>query len=626
MPRCGTQDLRAGAVKLTGSASGTAAALAPGRRIEQALALHREGRLDEAEQIYDNVLAGDPDHFEALNLLGMLNHQQGRSADALRMIAAALKAKPAAADARMNYGVILLALERHEEALASFDQVLAMHGDDAVLHYNRGNALKGLGRHEEALASYDCALALAPDFAAAHHNRGSALAELDRHREALASFDRVLGLNPEFAHRIHALNNRGKMLARLKRCEEALASYDQLLALVPDHVDALTRRGVALAELGRYEEALAAYAAALSLDPDYLDVYLNRGNCYAALTQFGAALDDYAVVTSRQPEHPDANFNEALVRLCLGDFFRGWQKYEYRWLCKRYASQRPKIPRPVWRGDQDLRGKTILLSAEQGMGDAIQFVRYAPLVAARGAKVLVGVHRPLASVMTSVAGVAQVIAVGEPLPDFDLYCPLLSLPLAFGTALSTIPSTVPYISPPPERVARWRGRVPENGRLRVGICWAGSAVHPGDGRRSIPLEQFAAILSVPGIDFISLQKEVTERDAGLLRDRGVTQLGQDFADFADTAAVMTMIDLIISVDTSLAHLAGAMAKATAVLIPFSPDFRWLLDRTDSPWYPTMRLFRQPAPGDWNTLLDRVRQELAGLAGRQRATAPSTTSG
>jgi len=585
------------------------------RSIEEALALHRDGKLAEADRIYGDLLGADPHNFDALYLAGMLRHQQGRSVDGLRMVAAALKAKPGAADARMNYAVILLALERYEEALANFDQALAMGLDSAVLHYNRGNALKGIERNEEALASYDRALALAPDLAVAHHNRGSTLAVLNRHEEALANFERVLDLKPELAERISALNNRGKMLAKLKRFDEALASYDQVLALAPDHVDALTRRGVALVELGHYEEGLAAYAAALRVDPNYLDAYLNRGNARALLHQFDAALADYGAATALQPEHADANFNEALVRLCLGDFRRGWPKYEYRWRSKKYASLWPKFPRPVWRGDGELSGKTILLCAEQGMGDAIQFVRYAALVAARGAKVLVGVHRPLAPVMTSVPGVTQVIADGGTLPDFDVYCPLLSLPLAFGTELGTIPSTVPYIWPQPDRITRWQGSVPQNGRLRVGICWAGTSVHAGDRRRSIPLDAFAKIFSVRGIDFVSLQKEVSQRQAAVLSERGVVQLGQKFEDFADTAAVVAMLDLIISVDTSVAHLAGAMARAVAVLLPFSPDFRWLQGRTDTPWYPTMRLFRQTAPNDWEAPLERVRSELSALAGR-----------
>ena len=233
------------------------------------------------------------------------------------------------------------------------------------------------------------------------------------------------------------------------------------------------------------------------------------------------------------------------------------------------------------------------------MGDTLNFVRYVPLVAARGARVILGVQHPLKSIAPTVPGVAQVFSDGETLPDFDFYCPLLSLPLAFDTELETHPVNIPYIRPYEERLAKWRGRMPDNGRLRVGICWAGSSMHLNDRNRSMPLERFAPLFSVPGIDFVSVQKEVSAAQAAILREHGVVQLGQEFKDFADTAAVVAMLDLLITVDTSVAHLAGAMGKAVALLVPFCPDFRWLLDRTDSPWYPTMRLFRQPAIGDWN---------------------------
>jgi hypothetical protein len=321
-----------------------------------------------------------------------------------------------------------------------------------------------------------------------------------------------------------------------------------------------------------------------------------------------------AAVTSK-PDSADAKFNEALTRLCLGDFRRGWEKYEARWERPEFAKDRPSYPRPEWRGEAELQGKTILLVAEQGFGDAIQFARYAPMVAALGAKVLLGVRSPLTALMAQVPGVSQVIGGGETLPDFDLYCPLMTLPLAFGTELATIPSRVPYIKPPEERVAKWRDRLPESGRLRVGICWAGISGHPNNRRRSIPIERFARILSAPGVEFVNLQRDVGERDAAVLSEHGVHQLGQEFTDFADTAGVIALLDLVISVDTSVAHLAGAMAKAVGVLIPFSPDFRWMLERTDSPWYPTMRLYRQPAIGDWESPLERLRLELSALGSR-----------
>ncbi|MGD0026051.1 MAG: tetratricopeptide repeat protein, partial [Xanthobacteraceae bacterium] len=561
------------------------------RSFAQALALHRAGRLDEADRVYGAILAVDPQHCDALHLSGVLKNQQGQSVEALRLVAAALKAKPGSVDALASYGVVLDALKRHEEALASFDRALAKRAGDAALHYNRGNALKGLGRHADALASYDRALALAPDLAVAHHNRGSTLAELDRNEEALASFDRALALTLERAgikieHGISlaasersgesleqldkalaadpnsadVLNNRGKVLNRLKRYDGAIASFDRSLTLCPDQADALSHRGEALAAVGRFDDALADFAQALRLAPDLADAHLKRGNALVAMNRMDEALRSFAAILAINPENPDANFNEALIRLCLGDFCQGWRKYEYRWERKEWAKDRPTYPRPMWRGEKDLHGKVILLCAEQGLGDAIQFARYAPLVAALGAKVLLGVRPALTALMATVPGVSQVFGGGETLPHFDLYCPLLSLPLAFATELATIPANVPYIRPHEERIAKWRGRLPENGRLRVGICWAGTSGHLNDRNRSIPLDRFAAMLSVSGLDFVSVQKEVDEAQAALLRDHGVIALGQEFEDFADTAAVVAMLDLVIAVDTSVAHLAGAMAK------------------------------------------------------------------
>jgi tetratricopeptide (TPR) repeat protein len=582
------------------------------RTIEQAVALYRTGRLDEAAQICGAILAGEPGHFGALHLSGMVKHQLGQPIEALHFVAAALKANPGSAEALANYGVILEALERYEEALASYDRVLAMPAGDASLYYNRGNALKQLERYPEALASYDRAIALAPDLAVAHHGRGIVLALLDRHQEALASFDRVIGAGVAGPQTAAAWLDRAKALTRLKRFDEALASYDEGLRRQPQRTDASVSRAAVLAELGRYEEALTDLTQALCQEPNSFDAHLTLGNVYSGLTRMDEAVASYAAAESLRPGNPDANFNEALARLCVGDFGEGWRKYEYRLKQKERTGTQRSFPRPAWRGGEDLHGKTIALIAEQGMGDAIQFVRYAPLVAALGAKVLLGIHRPLVPLMETVQGVSQVIPDGGAFSDFDVYCPLLSLPLACGTELATIPAKIPYIRPDEQRITKWRPRLPLSGRLRVGICWAGNGAHLGDHRRSMPLEQFAAILSVSGIDFVSLQKDVSAAQSAILRDHGVTQLGQEFSDFADTAAVMAQLDLVISVDTSIAHLAGAMAKAVAVLVAFSPDWRWMLDRTDSPWYPTMRLFRQSAIGDWSGPLQKLRDELEDL--------------
>jgi tetratricopeptide (TPR) repeat protein len=392
----------------------------------------------------------------------------------------------------------------------------------------------------------------------------------------------------------------------------------------PDQAGALRDRCIALAEMDRFEEALASIDRALHIEPHLVAGHVNRGNALLKLARVEEALASYEQALRLDPEQVDANFNASLTRMCLGDLRRGWKQYEYRWKKKEFGPQRREYPQPVWSGEQDLHSKTILLVHEQGLGDTIQFIRYAPLVAARGANVIVGVQPVLKGVASTVPGVRQVFGDGEVLPDFDLYCTLLSLPVAFATELETIPANIPYIRPYEERLATWRGRLPDNGRLRVGICWAGNGAHLNDRKRSMPLDRLAAVLSLPSVDFFSVQKDVDDAQAAILRDHGVVSLGQDFNDFADTAAVIAMLDLVIAVDTSVAHLAGAMGKGVALLIPFSPDFRWLLDRTDSPWYPTMRIFRQSKIGDWDAPVAQLRDELAAAARRPRS--PATARG
>ena len=621
-----------------------------GRSFEQALALHRSGQLDDAELVYNTILAADPQHSDALHLYGFLKHQRGRSIDGLRLVAAALKARPGSVDALTSYGVILDALKRHEEALVSFDRALAQRGGDAVIHYNRGNALKGIGRYEEALASYDRALALAPDLGPAHHNRGSTYAMLNRNEEALASFDKALSLifervgikivdgislaasklggePPERldkalaadANSAEVLNNRGQVLNRLRLYDEAIASFDRSLALRHDQSDALCHRGEALAAINRFDDALADFAQALRIDPNCADAHLKRGNALYALNRTDEALRSFAAAVTIQPDNPEANFNEALARLCLGDFRNGWRKYEFRWERAEFAKERPTYPRPMWRGEKEIAGKTILLVTEQGLGDAIQFARYAPLVAALGAKVWLGVRPSLTALMATVPGVSRVFGGGETLPEFDLYCPLLELATGVRNRnlrrfrLGFLIFGLPKIAS-----AKWRGRLPQTGRLRIGICWAGTGAIPmiATARfRSIALRRsYRCRISISSV----CKRKSAAVEAAILSEHGVHQLGQEFTDFADTAAVVAMLDLVISVDTSVAHLAGAMAKAVALLVPFSPDFRWMLDRTDSPWYPTMRLFRQSAIGDWETPVDRLRAELGPWLSRRRS--------
>ena len=500
-----------------------------------------------------------------------------------------------------------------EAALQPCEAVLRQNPAQADAHNTRGVVLSKLRRFDEALASYDAALAIAPDRVDIEVNRGTALLDLKRHDEALASFDKVLARDPQ---NVTALVNRGNAFIRDKRFADALDNYDKALAIVPDLAAALTDRGVALAEMDRFDEALAAHERALAVEPHVVAAHVNRGNALLKLTRMEEALASYAEALALEPEHADANFNAAMTRLCNGDF-REWlaairipmEDEEFPVAASRLSAA--DVARREGFARQDR-----VPDRRAGPGRHHQF--HALRAAGRRAR-RQGDPRRAASAQgrwrSTVPGVAQVFSDGEPLPQFDLYCPLLSLPLAFETELATIPANIPYVRPLEARLTEWRGRMPDRGRLRVGLCWAGSSMHLNDRNRSIALDRFASILSIPGLDFISVQKDVSETEAAVLREHGVVQLGQQFADFADSAAVVAMLDLLVSVDTSIAHLAGAMGKAVALLLPFSPDFRWLLHRSDSPWYPTARLFRQSKIGDWDGPLEQVHTELADLARR-----------
>jgi hypothetical protein len=345
------------------------------------------------------------------------------------------------------------------------------------------------------------------------------------------------------------------------------------------------------------------------------ELYVNKGTALRALIRDDEALASFAAAV--RPDCAEAHWNAALIRLRRGDFATGWRDYEWRWRKADWAGRRRSFSAPLWRGDEPIAGKTMLLHAEQGLGDTIQFVRYAPRVAERGTTVVLECAPQLKGLLQGLDGIAHVIATGEALPPFDLHCPLLSLPLAFRTELATVPSAVPYIRPPAEGAAKWRGRLPSNGRPCVGLCWAGSNAHLNDRNRSIALDRFAKIFTVGGVDFVSLQKDASAADAAILSAHNVALPAVQFADFADTAAVVGMLDLVISVDTSVAHLAGAMGKPVALLLPFSPDWRWMLDRADSPWYPTMRLFRQATLGAWDGVIARVCDALAEVVSRPR---------
>ncbi|MGD9538126.1 MAG: tetratricopeptide repeat protein [Alphaproteobacteria bacterium] len=569
-------------------------------------ALQALGRFAEAVASYDRAIACRSDYAHAFNNRGNALLKLGRRDEALASYDQAIALKPDHAEAFYNRGNLLHELGRHEEAAASCDQAIALRPDHAQAHYNRGNALRELGRYEEALASYDRAIALAPRDAQALYNRGIVLQELERHEEAVADYGRAIAVAAGY---VDAFYNRGNALHELGRDEEAVASYDRAIALKPDHTRAFNNRGNALDALGRYEEAVASYDQAIALEPGYARAFYNRGKTLQNLCRYEAAIASYERATAIKPDYAAAYWNKSLLLLLRGDFEAGWPPYEWRWARDDFPSPKRDFAQPRWRGAETLLGKTILLHAEQGLGDTIQFCRYAPLVAARGASVVLEVQPALRSLMASLDGVDRVVAFGEKLPRFDCHAPLLSLPLAFGTRLDSIPAPVRYLAARAEAVERWSAKLGPARRLRVGLVWSGHPRHRHDRHRSIALAALLPLLG-SGAEIIGLQKEPRPADEAVLAETpGIRNLGPALGDMADTAALISALDLVIGVDTSVAHLAAALGKPVWLLLHHAPDWRWLLEREDSPWYPTARLFRQTEHGDWAGVIARVASAL-----------------
>ena len=540
--------------------------------LQDALSLHQQGRLREAEKLYMRALKAAPDNFDALHLLGLINAQNGQMGEAYRLMSAALRINPNVPDVLINFANVLHGLKRDDEALATIDKALALRpGDpDALLH--RGNALIALNRPNDALPCFDAVLARDAGHRDALLNRGVARATLGHHEQALADFDAFLARMPSDTE---ALYNRGTALIELGRYAEALFAFDKVLAAAPQHLRAWTNRGRALQALNRHEEAIASFDKALAIDKNY----------------------------------GDAHFNAALSLLALGNFRRGFADYEWRWKRTGMTDARRGYRGRLWLGEYPIDRRTILLLAEQGLGDTIQFIRYAPLLAQMGANVVLEVQPELKALLSTVSGVASCHARGETLPAFDVYCPLGSLPLALKTETSSVPATLPYVRTDDAQIAKWRPALEGLPGKRVALTWAGHARHANDRNRSIDLKLLEPLFKCEGISFVSIQRDLRGDDAARLAQFGITDFGPRLADMTDTAAVLALTDLLVSVDTSVVHLAGAMGREAWVMLPFMPDWRWTLTNERSPWYPTMRLFRQGAPGDWPNVIATVRDAL-----------------
>jgi len=584
--------------------------------LQQGLAAHMAGRLDEAQSCYETLLAQFPNQFDGLHLLGYIAHQRGQHARAVELIRQALEIDPTQASAHLNLGNAIAALQHPELALSCFDRAIELRPDYADAHMNRGNLLAQGGYDDAALTAYDNALRFAPDHIDVLINRGNVLRKQGLFEQALANYDRALALKPDSAHGHY---NRGNVLQDLERHQEAVLHYEHALAANPRFAEAANNRGVSLMNLERPDAALVSIDRALELKPVYPLAHYNRGNALRDLGRYGEALEAYAQAQSLSPEYGRAHWNEALCRLMIGDFAEGWRKHEWRWQTDTFTSPSRHFTQPLWMG-QHLDGATLLLHAEQGFGDTVQFCRYTEAVAARGARVILEVQPALVSLLSQLPGVETVIAAGEPLPPFDWQCPLMSLPLALGTRLDTIPRP-PLLQVDPQRAQDWAQWLGPARGLRIGLAWSGNQTHVNDKRRSLPLTQLLTLLDpglhpgLPaGLQYVSLQKEVLDTDLSALEQHPqIRDPRARLGNFADTAALLSNLDLVITVDTVIAHLAGTLGKPVWLLLPSKADWRWLLGRSDSPWYPDARLFRQPYPGDWDSVMADVGRALRELA-------------
>ena len=489
----------------------------------------------------------------------------------------------------------------------------ATNADPAAL-FVLGNTLQSLGQTDSAIEAFRQCLAAAPDHAGTHYNLGNALLKAGRRVEAVESYLACLRLTPAFGA---AYLNMADTLRRLGLLDQARWAAEAGLRCLPDLPEAAGCLANVLHDLALYEPAEALYRQALSAVPDHPGWLSNLGNTLLALGRLAEALDLHERAVAAAPDDAELRFNRALALLAAGDFSRGWQEYEWRSL----RADRHKQG-PWWKGDAP-GDRTILLHAEQGLGDTLQFLRYAPLVGAAGGRVVLEVQPELVRLCQRLPGIAEVVPAGdtEAEPSFDVQCPLMSLPQLFGTTLETIPAATPYLHPDPALVAAWRERLPDAGMLRVGLCWAGARheMDPGarliDQRRSLRLAELAPLAGIVGLQFVSLQKgqpaeQLREAPPGL----DVLDPMPAVTDFADTAAIVAGLDLVIAVDTSVAHLAGALGRPVWMLSRFDGCWRWLHGRDDSPWYPTMRLYRQERPLDWKGEVARLRRDLIALAG------------
>ncbi|MGD2186479.1 MAG: tetratricopeptide repeat protein, partial [Desulfobacterales bacterium] len=596
--------------------------------LTDAIALHQNGQLLEAEKAYRQILRIESKHSEALHLLGVIAHQMGLHQKAFQLISEAIASEPQNHRFHNNLGLVLEALSQMPAAIQSYRQALKLNPDDADACNNLGHALKKEGQTEDAMRCLRKAVQLAPAMPEAHFNLAKIQAEKGDLAAALEYYQQAINLKPDYEK---AYNNLGNALVDLGQIDAAIQNFQKAIEIKPNYIGALNNLGNALRNQNRTDEAIEIFKQAIDQTPDSAESYCHLGNAFKDRGEFEAALGHYQHAIEIKPDFAEAHFNRSIVHLLKGQLLEGWKEYEWRlqrneW--KTICSRRAGLPR--WEG-QSFAGQRICVYDEQGFGDTLQFIRYLPLVKDRGGEVIFETRPELIDLFKNFPGVDHVIerlSFDRPPAEADYYIPLLSLPGIFKTRLETIPDQIPYLFADAEKANSWQPGLGTRG-FKVGVVWAGRPIHGEDRNRSCALNQFAPLLEIPGIRLIGLQKgpAAKQRFNQEIDKIHFVNLGAELKDFTDTAGLIANLDLVISVDTAVAHLAGAMGKPVWVLLPFIPDWRWMMERADSPWYPSMRLFRQKIKGNWNSPFQQIADELRVLVETHtnQNQAPSTSS-
>jgi tetratricopeptide (TPR) repeat protein len=572
------------------------------KKLSRAINNHQVGNFDQAAKTYQEILNLYPRNSYILFLLGTLFNQQKKYQKSSLVLAHANEIDPNDAGILTALGISLRRLNRIKEAVVSFQTAIHHQPNFHDAHYNLGNLFKDLGDHQQAKVCYETAISIKNDFPHTHINLGFIYEELGYLDLALASYQHVIQLNPGY---VEAYINIGNVLQKLHFYIEALSVYNQAILIDKNIYQLWANRGLVLKELNLLNESLDSFKNALELNPDNIEIINNTSNIYKYLGNLKIAYQMLEQGLMKDPNNTKFHWNLSILYLLQGDFEKGFKEYEWRWKDEEVGiiSGKRDFKEPLWLGDQTLSGKTILIYTEQGLGDTIQFGRYVPLFAHLDCKVILEIQAPLMPLFEHMSGVHQLVSKGSPLPVFDFQCPLMSLPLAFGTTLETIPPIQPIILDV-EKMTQWQSRLGPKSKPRVGLVWSGGTTHKDDRRRSIQLKDYLGYCN-NDFEYISLQKEVRKNDIDDLQNSTIRHFEDELHDFADTAALISQMDLVITVDTSVAHLAASLNKPTLILIPYAPDWRWMLGRDDSPWYPTVKLYRQIILGNWHPTLQAL---------------------